>query len=79
MKHNDYELDLTRRRYGKKTTFTWISVKFGDKWHSAGDPLQKIMPSKKDLDEAVKRAQIYYMAEQQLKIAETAENLTVRK
>lgn len=56
MKHNGYEIDLTRRRYGKKTTFTWVSVKFGDKWLSAGDPLQKIMPSKKDLDAAIQIA-----------------------
>ena len=61
MKHYGYEIDLTRRRYGK-ATFTWICVKLGDKWQSTGDPLQKIMPSRKDLDEAIKRAQVHLLS-----------------
>ena len=52
---NGYEVELTRRRYGQ-TTFTWIYVKFGNKWKSTGDPLQKIMPSRTDIEEAIKRA-----------------------
>jgi predicted 3-demethylubiquinone-9 3-methyltransferase (glyoxalase superfamily) len=55
MKHKGYEIHFTRRRYGR-TTFTWVYVKFGASWQSTGDPLQKIMPSKKDLDEAIERA-----------------------
>ncbi len=55
MIQNGHEICFTRRRYGK-ATFTWISVKFGNKWQETGDPLQKIMPSKKDVENAIKRA-----------------------
>jgi hypothetical protein len=61
MIYKGYELYFTRRRYGK-TMFTWIYVKLGESWQSTGDPLQKIMPSKKDLDEAIDRAQAYRSA-----------------
>ena len=62
MIHNGYQIDLTRRRYGKRTFFTWINVKIGDVWQSSGDPLQKLMPSKKDLSEAIERAQAHQKA-----------------
>lgn len=55
MFHNGYEIDFTRRRYGKQT-FTWINVRFGDKWQGSGDPVPKIMPSKADLAAAVESA-----------------------
>ncbi len=55
MIQNGHEISFTRRRYGK-ATFTWIYVKFGDRWQETGDPLQKIMPSKKDVEDAVSRA-----------------------
>ncbi len=62
MQHNGHQIDFTRRRYGRNT-FTWIYVRFGDKWQSTGDPVRKIIPSKKDLDEAIKRAHANYRAE----------------
>lgn len=55
-------MELTRRRYGK-TTFTWISVRIGNKWQSTGDPLQKILPSGKDFDEAIERAKNFRINE----------------
>lgn len=55
MNHNGYEISFTRRRYGK-TTFTWTHVKIGDHWQETGDPLQKIQPSKTDIEAAIKRA-----------------------
>lgn len=59
MQQNGYEICFTRRRYGRKM-FTWIYVRIGNKWQSTGDPLPKIMPSRIDIEEAIKRAQIYF-------------------
>ncbi len=55
MTYDGHEISFTRRRYGK-ATFVWIYVKFGADWQETGDPLQKIMPSKKDVEDAIKRA-----------------------
>ena len=54
--HDGYKISLTRRRYGRNTTFTWVDVFIGGRWVSSGDPVQKIRPSKEDLSQFVETA-----------------------
>ena len=55
MFQNGHEIDFTRRRYGKQT-FTWIAVRIAGIWQNSGDPVPKIMPSRTDIADAIKRA-----------------------
>lgn len=55
MKIEGYEASLTRRRYGN-ITYTWIHFLINKKWQESGDPLPKIMPSRKDYAAALERA-----------------------
>lgn len=66
MQQSGHEIYFERRRYGR-TTFTWIYVLISDKWQSTGDPLSKIMPSRSDIEEAIKRAHRHFLAECKLK------------
>lgn len=55
MKINNYEVSLTRRRYGTKT-YTWASVEIDGKSHDIeGDPWPAVTPKKSELEEAVKQ------------------------
>lgn len=51
---SDYELKMTRRRYGQQT-FTWVEVRLGDEWVSLGDPWPAVTPKRSEVEVAIKQ------------------------
>ena len=47
-------IEFRRRRYGNRTTFTWVSFVTPDgEWIRTGDPFQSVVVSKKDINRLI--------------------------
>lgn len=57
--NDEFEIELTRRRYSNKT-FTWAEVRLGDEWISLGDPWPCLNPKRSELIAAAVGAISYH-------------------